>query len=231
VKAIIGAAALSICFVATAHADGMARGSLKDGPVSLWQGCYVGIQAGWAWGDSQHVNSAGPLTPSFDIDGGLVGGTWGCNSQFGRLVVGFESDLAWANKQGSAQDIPPFNTAFFSETRERWIGTTRLRIGHARDNWLFYATGGLALANAEITVCGPDPFGCVSENKDRFGFTYGGGVEWAFGPKWSAKFEYLRVEFPDKDYFSPPPAGFADRANGVQLDDNIVRVGLNYRWW
>jgi outer membrane immunogenic protein len=58
-----------------------------------WTGCYVGIAGGWAWGESKHKEqlisstTATPVTvttatiASFDLDGGLIGGTAGCNLQ------------------------------------------------------------------------------------------------------------------------------------------------------
>ena len=71
----------------------------------------------------------------------------------------------------------------------------------------------------------------VSETHTRAGWTVGGGVEWAFDPNWSAKLEYLFVDFGREGYYDPPPSFlFANRAGGVFLTDNIVRAGVNWRF-
>ncbi|MBN8921179.1 MAG: hypothetical protein J0H62_11100, partial [Rhizobiales bacterium] len=52
----------------------------------------------------------------------------------------------------------------------------------------------------------------------------------ALAANWTAKLEYLYVDFENKAYFTPAPAGFVDRAGGVRLNDHIVRAGINYRF-
>jgi outer membrane immunogenic protein len=161
-----------------------------------------------------------------------VGPTVGCNIQTGAFVFGVEGDWSWSWKEGGGNGIAPFNTAAISETREKWLATIRGRVGWAWDRWMIYATGGAAFADVEARVI-PDPasaLATISESKTRTGWTVGGGFEWAFAPNWSAKLEYLHVEFRDDAYFLTPPAGFANRAGGVPLTNEIVRAGINYRF-
>ena len=122
--------------------------------VYSWTGCYIGVAGGGAFGRSRHVSEdLEAITNHFDVDGGIVGGVVGCNLHVpGSLVVGMEADWSWTNKRGSANDIDPFNTDFTSETMERWLATLRGRIGWANGPWLFYVTGGLAVADVEIHV-------------------------------------------------------------------------------
>jgi outer membrane immunogenic protein len=240
---LLGLAAVSVGLLtsaATANADGYAAPA-RYAPVSTWTGCYAGIQGGWAWGDSSHSNlapaggGAGFTTPtiaSFDMQGWLIGGTAGCNLQTsGGIVIGVESDIAWTDKNGSGADSAAngFNPAFTSRTEEHWLGTTRLRLGYAAGSFLLYATAGAAFADVEASAFGPG-FPTVSQEKWRIGLAYGGGVEWAVMPGWTAKFEYLHVDFENQQYFTPPPPGFVNRSGGVTLDNDIVRVGLNYRF-
>ena len=120
----------------------------------------------------------------------------------------------------------------FSSTHEDWLATIRGRIGWAFDRWMIYATGGGAFADVEARVV-PNPatgLPTISENRTRSGWTVGGGFEWAFAPNWSAKVEYLHAEFENEGYFLTPPAGFANRAGGVPLHNDIVRAGINYRF-
>lgn len=210
---------------------------IKPQPVAYsWTGCYLGATAGGNWGRSRHDNSAAPITNTFDLSGVIVGGTLGCNYEFplasGLWLVGLETDFSWTNKKGSATDIPPFNTAFSSETSEKWLGTVRGRYGiifGPMHTELVYATGGFAYARADITVTGPAT--SASESQTRTGWTVGGGWEHKFTPTISAKIEYLYVDLGNADYFNPAPAGFANRAGGVRLYDHIVRVGANWQFW
>ena len=195
-------------------------------PLTSWTGTYVGISGGGAWGSAVVRNdfTGGDQTPRFDLSGGIVGATAGTNFQTGNLVLGVEGDISAASKKGSAFEFPPTG-AFSNEVRERWLSTFRGRVGYARDNWLFYVTGGGAAANVENSVTGPP--GAMSETHWHWGWTAGGGVEVKVTQDWSAKVEYLYVGLQDKSYFTPVPAFPGNQT--VRLDDHIVRVGVNYK--
>ena len=64
-------------------------------------------------------------------------------------------------------------------------GRARAGIATMDSRLLFFGTAGLAAGELKD---GPI-------NKMKMGWTAGGGVEWAFLPKWSAKAEYLYTEF------------------------------------
>ncbi len=201
-----------------------------------WSGCYIGVQGGGAWGSSRHINEVAGvrtnITDRYDVDGALVGPTVGCNLQYGGFVFGVEGDWSWSTKEGGANNIPPFDTLSTSQTRENWLATIRGRLGWAFDRWMIYATGGGAFADIEARVI-PNPaagLATISDSRTRAGWTVGGGFEWAFAPNWSAKIEYLHVEFENEGHFLTPPVGFANRAGGVPLHNDIVRAGINYRF-
>jgi opacity protein-like surface antigen len=94
-------------------------------PFFNWTGCYVGVEGGGNWGRSEQVARSGPfggssITGTFDLSGGIAGGTVGCNYQLGStFVIGIENDISWTDKKGSAVDQPPFDPAATSSTRER----------------------------------------------------------------------------------------------------------------
>jgi outer membrane immunogenic protein len=198
-------------------------------PLATWTGSYIGIAGGGAWGSAVVRNEATGVeqTPRVDLGGsGIVGLTTGFNIQNGGLLLGFEGDISATNKKGSAFEFPP-NAAFSNEVKERWLSTFRGRIGYARDNWLFYATGGGALANIEHGIT--SPAGQVSDQQWHWGWTAGAGVEVKLSQDWSAKLEYLYVGLQDKSYFTPAPSAAFPSNQGVNLDDHIVRVGVNYQ--
>jgi outer membrane immunogenic protein len=211
-------------------------------PVAVfsWTGCYVGIEGGGAWGRSQHrfLNGggngfpagAGDATNSFNVSGGVAGVEYGCNQQFGgNWVFGLEGDWSWSNKKGSANDVLPLgNPLFVSETKEKWVSTSRMRVGWAWDRAWLYVTGGFAAASVELNVTAPAAF--VTDRKTVYGWTVGAGLEYAFLNNWSIKAEYLYMNFGENGYLNPLPPGSPTASRTFRLDDNIVRVGLNWKF-
>ena len=200
-----------------------------------WTGCYVGIEGGGAWGRSRHDNIGGggvlfgSFTPKFDVSGGIAGVEYGCNQQFGgNWVFGIESDWSWSSKKGSSPDTGVAgNPTFTSETKEKWISTSRARIGWTWDRAWLYFTGGFASARVQANVTIP-ALGVFSDSHTVYGWTVGGGLEYAFYNNWSLKAEYLYVRFENTEYF-PAFTPVVPRG-GLNLDNHIVRVGLNWRY-
>jgi outer membrane immunogenic protein len=182
-----------------------------------WSGCYVGANGGGAW-DSMNftignnnpaffgpafASGATPSTYSESSQGGIAGAQAGCNWQPAATayVIGIEGDADWTNLKNSKTINTnvggPFvpGTGSASDTMQS-IATIRGRIGYAFDRLLVYATGGLALGNANYYYSFAAPL--TGENylnsysATRVGGTAGGGLEYAFGyGGMSAKIEGL----------------------------------------
>ena len=198
-------------------------------PAPTWTGCYVGIEGGGNWGSSSADSALGLKVDSHRLSGGLVGGTLGCNYQVGTWVLGVEGDYSWTNKDGSENLAPGFVITFSETAKERWISTLRGRVGYAFNNgWLIYATGGGAWARFDVNEYNTAGTLVGADSHTMSGGTVGGGIEWMFAPRWSAKAEYLYVRFSNKDFLN----GFAGVTPETRsLRDNIFRVGLNYKFW
>jgi outer membrane immunogenic protein len=131
------------------------------------------------------------------------------------------------------------------------FGTLRARLGFTPiDRLLIYGTGGLAYGHLESNsnigevITNPPPvfanaIGSVSSW--QAGWTAGAGVEWAFAPHWSAKAEYLYYDLGDLNYNNgtllcsgggqcrlPQTISVSSTAD---FKGNIVRAGVNYRFW
>ena len=165
---------------------------LAPAPVYNWTGIYLGLNGGGGWGHQDPLNL---ITNRFDgasvdFSGGVFGGTAGAQIQSGHVVIGFEADLDWAGLKGSGTFVPtiggaPVGGPVTANTKIDWEATARARLGYAQDNWLFYATGGLALLGTKTTftpllggTCGT--FGivnCSGTNK-QVGAALGAGVEY-----------------------------------------------------
>src|SRR6202012_5848884 len=200
-----------------------------------WTGCYVGVEGGGASGQGEQtarsgLNSGQTITGGMTIKGGIAGGTVGCTIQMSNFVVSGEADFNWTNKRGSVNDLPPFNTASVSETREKWLDTFRGRFGYAIDRFMIYGTAGVAVAGTTVSVSNP-AFGIVSESRDRTGWTAGVGGEFAV---WTGgafdvtlKVEYLHAGFETKQYFPP---NLLTPIRDTKLTDDIIRAGVNVKF-
>jgi outer membrane immunogenic protein len=202
--------------------------------VGNWAGAYIGIQGGGGFGRARQSDDTPFDSGSYDVSGGLAGITWGRNFQFGQLVLGIESDLAWASIKGSTTgQADPNDCGGLSCSAElRWLSTTRARAGWAFGGWLPYVTAGLAsggLHGAEGNGA-PGSSGLGSGTRLRYGFAAGGGVEAMVMPGWSAKVEYLYVDFGDHDTFDDVNVAPGLVPQRVDFQTHIVRLGLNYRY-
>jgi len=200
-----------------------------------WNGCYLGVEGGGAWGHSDQI-AGGPLGfgsvtgGGYDVSGGLLGGTVGCNAQYSRWVFGVEGDMSWVDKSGSTNESAAFTSSSVVGTHEFWLGTVRGRVGWTPfDQWLIYATGGIAGAGVTATLV-TAAGGNFSDSESRFGWTAGVGVETMFWRDWSAKLEYLHVDFASQGYFNPSPTPTTNIRTNVPLTNEIVRAGVNWHF-
>jgi outer membrane immunogenic protein len=181
--------------------------------------------------------------------GGVVGGAQvGYNYQFNpSIVIGAEADFQGSSISGNGPGnfsffpspfpscgpalpgapicIPNNNGILFpvaaingSNLALNWFGTVRGRAG-----WLFmpsllvYGTAGFAYGGVSAW----------SFNNTRTGWTAGGGLEWMFAPRWSAKVEYL---FLDLDSGGTTGAWGWNWGFHFHPQINIVRAGVNYHF-
>lgn len=186
-------------------------------PVALfsWTGPYVGLDAGWAWGESE-VNIGDINDEEFDVDGWLAGGFAGYNYQFASpLVIGIEADIEATGIDGDTTD-PVFGSV---DTEVNVQGSLRSRLGYAIDRWLPYVTGGVAAAgvDADSTAAGE------ADDDVEWGWTVGGGLEVAATDRIFVRGEYRFTDLGDFDN--------DDDIGEVQdLRTHAVRVGAGFRF-
>lgn len=203
-----------------------------------WSGCYVGLEGGGVWGNSQSY-SENPASMFFGLastigirtTGGLFGATTGCNYQFTNWILGIENDFSWTDNSGTASGAYPFSSATTYQTKETWLETLRARFGFAWDRWFFYGTGGGGLTAEGTVLCNPVP-GCGSRSKTTLGWSAGVGAEYAVWGAWSVKVEYLHVDFGRSAFqnITATNPTFYFVPHDVTLVDEIFRVGANYKF-
>jgi outer membrane immunogenic protein len=212
----------SIALVALAAAPAMAA----DMPVKPkeptfavynWTGFYIGAQGGSGWSS------------------GVIGGTIGYNVQFDRVVLGLEADGSGSWIKGYTIGTDPLSgpcggavPRCYSDLQS--LATFRARAGITMDNVLPYITGGLAvgsLRGEDGDIAANGAFGAGTTTV--VGWTAGLGVEAMFNQRWSAKVEYLYVDFGNHT-ISNDNVGGVIFPESLKYRTNILRVGINYRF-
>ena len=182
---------------------------------------------------------------------GFTGGAQvGYNFQINRAVLGFEVDFGALDLSGPSSGTflysglvnHPFSLT--TAVRTNWLLTARPRVGYVFDRTLVYATGGIAVTNLNFDqnfqdlppLCNPVP-ACsetASRRSTRVGYALGAGLEYALRDNWTAKGEYLYLNFGSTNVsglLGTPVvgSGTATFNNSVQLDAHVFRFGANYR--
>ena len=113
----------------------------------------------------------------------------GCDYQFGfsPWVLGVEGAASGANLRGNSSVALPLGGPGDIATltsKTDFLPSATARLGYALGNWLFYARAGGAWAGNKYSITGTfvptaTPFGFEAVD-NRFGWTAGAGVEWAF---------------------------------------------------
>jgi outer membrane immunogenic protein len=179
------------------------------------------------------------------IGGGQIGYDW----QIQNYVLGLETDFQGTTAKASITDAvtaPGFLPFVGTQsTRENYLGTVRARLGVlATPSLLAYVTGGYAYSSITRNWTGGFPtfvsaWGGSATNIVS-GWTVGTGLEWAVGNGFSLGAEYLYVRLDGGNSFvtAPQDAGCAPggvascqfNITGSSLNDNILRVKLNYKF-
>ena len=208
-----------------------------------WTGLYLGVNAGGGWGDHTTKGTLAGAT-LFNIntkpDGFIGGGQIGYNWQASNWVFGVEADIQGADQKGTAKSaftVLGVPLALTATEKLTYFGTVRGRVGYAWNRQLLYFTGGWAYGHesASATVTGPGISVTGSGSQDmNNGWTVGGGWEWAFADRWSARIEYLYIDFGSDSGGTTATAipGVGTLAVTTNhFTDNVVRAGLNYKLW
>jgi len=204
-----------------------------------WTGFYLGVNVGGGWSNANTDFSTAAFPSFANVDnhmtGVIAGGQAGYNWQSGAWVFGVEADFQYSGmKGGISAPCPPGICAGLAASFDHtmpWFGTARGRLGYASAGWLLYATGGYAYTRLENHAFASAGGVAVDIHRDqnRHGWTAGGGIEVAFAGNWSAKVEYLYMDFGSHNG-SWTLTGLPVITDSTQLQSNIVRGGLNYRF-
>jgi high affinity Mn2+ porin len=216
------------------------------GGSSRWLATQTGAVAPVVAGSLDMFNAYNPFR---DTGSDFVGFQGGYNYMVpSRWLFGVEGDVSFPSfaepvphliSGTSTLSSPSIGVASYSEQME-FSGTLRGRIGYAPNlgassHWLFYATGGLAWTFDQFTrtqIAGMPAGGTAVPGQvenlfmvPRVGGTAGAGVEYALPSNWTARLEYLFIDYGNRSVTFPAGAQRFDS----NLTLNELRFGLNYR--
>jgi outer membrane immunogenic protein len=191
-----------------------------------------------------------PIFGRSNMNGVIGGGQAGYNWQRDKWLFGLEADIQGSDERSdgalcTVAGCPAGSLLFPTTYKLDWFGTVRGRVGIlAAPQFLLYATGGLAYGHVGANA----PFIPLSWGSTHAGWTVGAGGEYAFNSNWSIKVEYLYMDLGNVGGNSAtatvvtnapntPGVGFntvttivSTAAFNTHFTDNIVRVGVNYRF-
>ncbi len=248
-RATFGAMLIVVAVQGAAAGSAIATEPNKDGAKG-WSGLYFGGSIGQLWGSSGWSSngpagdaSEGTFGYARDFDAFKGTGSYALSLQGGYnwrspdgLVLGVTADAQAPSLLSREASFASANVgdADIAE-KVKLVATLRARVGVIHNNWLWYGTGGYALAWDSFartqnsgTPAGGTATADTREHKDfvRNGWVAGGGVEMPVAASWTANFEYLYTGFSSAStYF---PQGNQRFASDLNLQS--VRFGLNYQF-
>jgi outer membrane immunogenic protein len=218
-----------------------------------WSGLYIGVHGGvrsnqWSFTEFDKATTPPTVleTDAFRSTGVILGPQMGANLALHQLfLIGVEGDVSaqFLNTTFTATQTPPAANGLPSRGPVQvshhftmpWFATGRVRAGAIFANTLIYATGGAALADATVqrtsTIVTNVPLTETAISANAWGWTAGGGVEWAFTNSLSAKCEYLHV------WLGQGPGGgttfnfpVSQTSLHSRLNIDTLRLGLNWKF-
>ncbi len=219
-------------------------------PSYNWTGFYAGAHLDYQAGQSHWLESrfgafgAGGefgLGKGYDFSSGTGSYAIGFQARYDYVnpfhyVFGVEGDIWFPNTVSGNQTFTTaaLGSATYSE-KVQFAGTLRGRLGYAAGNWLFYLTGGFAWSFDQFGrtqgTAGPAASNVAAGTEEiqslvpRYGGAVGAGADFALNEEWSARVEYLFIDYANRDVAFPTVAEHFNSSLALQT----IRLGLDYK--
>ena len=166
-------------------------------------------------------------------------------------MAGIEGDFEYRNQRGRSATTCPGNVCNAAlapldatvtaslDYRLGWVASVRGRIGTlVTPDLLAYATAGVPFGKitTSTSVAGFDNAGAATtsaldSDTYRFGWTAGAGFETRLTGNWTAKVEYLHMDFGSLRSTPPVAANTAVAFDSnTRVSSDGVRLGVNYKF-
>jgi len=204
-------------------------------PPFSWSGFYLGVNLGGKRASFDETLSTPAASLSFSSSGttGIVGGgQLGYMWQANQWVFGVEGDIDGTGLRRSRTAVSfvgPFIPGDTLNVRNNWQASARGRLGWAADRALVYVTGGGSWANLKADFL---PVGLIGASIDRtlFGWTVGGGIDYAFASGWSLGGEYRFTRYENNRNSGLGTLVGTPVTLSSTLDTNEITARLNYHF-
>ena len=210
--------------------------------VDSWSGPYIGLQAGYVWGDADvtyDVPAATPgnythqllfrrqtLTSDPDPDG-FIGGIYaGYNWLLqDNWLIGVEGDWSFSSADDTAAITDPNGNTLpniTTKVEQNWDASLRLRAGKVMGDYLPYVTAGIAWADLDVTLQGSS--NSYTESMTFTGWTIGAGLEMKINENLHGRIQYRYTDYGDES------GTINNIPVKVDYNSHMVTVGLSYRF-
>lgn len=180
--------------------------------TARWSGAYLGLNYGYATGQSAVTGGSGLF--SLDQSGGVGGVYGGYNWQLGNLVLGLEAELGTGNYDGTTG-----TGAGLVSSQLNTLAGVRARAGVLLSPaFLVYATGGFAWGDMDFTA------NTVTQTDWIGGYQIGAGTELNVAGPWTLRLEYL---YTDLDSQTLTHSGVT---NTYDPDFHTIRAGVSFKF-
>jgi outer membrane immunogenic protein len=152
-----------------------------------------------------------------DPDGFSIGAKLGYDQQIGNFVVGVMTDGFYSFADGNGHGAG----AGLFKSELNYYGTVRGRLGYSFGRLMAYGTAGYAYGELEVKNLGAG----TADSETLSGWTYGGGLEYAWNKDLMLHGGYRRIDFDDQT-FSSLPTGF----NTLSPEMDVFDFGLVRRF-
>jgi outer membrane immunogenic protein len=227
-------------------------------PVYSWNGFYLGVNGGAAWGDggTRTVDwTSANFDPGPDFSDsrtakGLFGFHGGYNLQVTRSwVLGVEGDFDWTSLSHTNASTLNFLGVPFGISNTTvsdkidWLSSARARIGYTWGSVMPYATGGIAFSKREfsgVVQANSTAAGALeaySNDQITTGWVAGAGLEYMPIPNVVIRAEYLHYGFNNGETFTIPSSTLITASCGkscpasvtyANSNVDVARVGVSY---
>lgn len=212
--------------ISTAGASAADAGSAAG---FVWTGGYIGLQAGYAGGDSRYSNEWGEFA-NHDPDG-LFGGVYaGYNHQLSNnIVLGVEADISAGSIDSSVDHYwseGNIATGHVANAKLKRSAALRARFGYAADRFMPYLAAGVSFGKYEFNLdhngAGTMDF---KDERSLTGWNIGAGLDFAVTQNVLVRAEYRYTDFGTKD-FQHDWGGNSK----IDLATHDVRLGVAYKF-
>ena len=197
--------------------------------ADAWAGPYVGIQAGYSWGDAEsnayEEYYLEPLNVDGFIGGAYVGYNWLLDN---NIVVGVEGEWNYVSADDEGVVIQPTGYSYYGGKIEQdWDAALRLNVGVVKGDYLPYVTAGAAWAKVNVKGY-ENGTEVTSDSRTLSGWTIGAGIAKKIDENIVARIQYRYTDYGDDSWIQDSYDTGTDEH--LNYNTNALTVGVSYRF-